>query len=199
MDNSFLKSTLGSRNKIITLSSEESKDLTRSSAHKKQVDLGLSFSTHEGYLYKHVHKMKLFQLGSFNLRFFKIDVRTHQLKIFSSDTDDKPSKTIAFRDIFKVSSEQSSSIIDKGCPWKNVFVLFTMERPFRLYTKTLLERDKWITCFTELVQKQRKASVKQVLQAKKDCLQKSLQRSNGSIGTGSVGHASVKSSGGGSQ
>ena len=176
-DNSLQKSTIGSRNKVITLSSEESKlDISRSSAHEQQTNLGLSFNVHEGYLYKHVHKMKIFQLGSFNLRYFKIDTHLSRLQIFNSDSDVKTSHEIKFKDIFKVAGEKSSEIIDKGCPWKNVFVLFTMDRPFRLYARTAEEKDKWTQCLNEIIEKQGQIQMKQVVQAKKEQMNKINQQ-----------------------
>ena len=40
---------------------------------------------------------------------------------------------------------------DRKCAWSHVFILFTMDRPFRLYAETRSIKNRWVSCLNEVV------------------------------------------------
>ena len=114
----------------------------------------LSFSRHEGYLYKHVRTQKFFQFGQFNLRYFVLDVPQGILTIRASEKEKGSRETLHFRDIIRVLDEEACIEEDKKCSWTHIFVLFTSMRPYRLYAQNLKSKLKWIKCFQEIIQRQ---------------------------------------------
>jgi hypothetical protein len=51
---------------------------------------------------------------------------------------------IPFHKIHAAELTQSEFVLDNECEYKFVFMLFTEERPFRLYAQTKVERDTWL-------------------------------------------------------
>ena len=113
--------------------------------------LKLSFERHEGYLYKHVREQKIFQFGQFNLRYFVIDVPNAVLIVRASEKDKGTKQTIPFRDLIKVLPEDILNDEDRKCSWKHIFILFTFNRPFRLYAQTSEIKKEWIARLQEII------------------------------------------------
>ena len=140
-----------SKNLSQTALSNPSQEEIKSAADSVAKSTKLSFKRHEGYLYKHVRTQKFFQFGNFNLRFFVLDVPQGILIIRGSLKDKGSRETIHFRDIIKVLDDTACIDDDKKCSWQHIFVLFTHNRPYRLYAQTLKSKLKWIQCFQEII------------------------------------------------
>jgi len=98
-----------------------------------------------------VRDSKLLQLGNFNLRYFRLVSDSGVLNIYGREQDRRPSAVINFRDLISVADEGKPSSKDKECKWRHVFLLFTIERPYRLYAQTLKDKREWISRLSEII------------------------------------------------
>ena len=65
----------------------------------------------------------------------------------------KTKQTIHFRDLLKCVYDSVEYSTDQGCKWSHVFVLFTRQRPYRLYAFTLHDKQKWIYYLQAVINK----------------------------------------------
>lgn len=68
-------------------------------------------------------------------------------------------EVIPFRKLVSAGMARAEFVLDNECPWKFVFMLYSEDRPFRLYAQTNQEREMWVQIFRHIVaQKESKAN-----------------------------------------
>jgi hypothetical protein len=60
---------------------------------------------------------------------------------------------IPFRDLISCDYASYEDVLDQACEWRYVFMVYTEDRPFRLYAQTAKERDIWVALIRKIIAK----------------------------------------------
>lgn len=109
-------------------------------------------ATIQGYLLKHVNKIKLLTLNRYPKRYFLLDVDQSELIVKTEKVmPNRVCQRIPFRDLLTVSMVRYEPLIDGNAKWVYVFTLLTLSRHFRLYCATEQDRRMWVESLASVI------------------------------------------------
>lgn len=111
----------------------------------------------QGYLKKRVQKLKFWQKGEYNKRFFILDftIANIQIKTTKEETNKENIKKVPFRNIIScyLPNAKSEERIRQVCSktYRFPFFLKTLDRMYELCSSSEEERNMWIAGFSYII------------------------------------------------